>query len=102
MEHCSTYALDTEFIKVDTLYPKLGVCQINVNDQVSLLDGAALDLSDFWRKVFEAQQNIFHACGEDIDLIYHYADQKPLKMYLIRKSRWLFLVMVCRSAIKMH
>ncbi|MEK5794656.1 ribonuclease D, partial [Acinetobacter nosocomialis] len=35
MEHCSTYALDTEFIKVDTLYPKLGVCQINVNDQVS-------------------------------------------------------------------
>ncbi|MBL8282192.1 MAG: HRDC domain-containing protein [Acinetobacter junii] len=79
MEHCSTYALDTEFIKVDTLYPKLGVCQINVNDQVSLLDGAALDLSDFWRKLFEAQQNIFHACGEDIDLIYHYADQKPLK-----------------------
>jgi ribonuclease D len=28
---------------------------------------------------FTAQQNIFHACGEDIDLIYHYADQKPLK-----------------------
>ena len=79
MEYCSTYALDTEFIKVDTLYPKLGVCQINVNDQVSLLDGAALDLSEFWQKVFESQQNIFHACGEDIDLIYHYADQKPLK-----------------------
>ncbi|VXA54252.1 ribonuclease D, processes tRNA [Acinetobacter proteolyticus] len=78
MEQCSVYALDTEFIKVDTLYPKLGVCQINLNGQILLLDGAALDLSNFWPKIFAAQQNIFHACGEDIDLIYHYADQKPL------------------------
>lgn len=78
MEQCSTYALDTEFIKVDTLYPKLGVFQINLNGQIVLLDGAALDLTDFWPKIFAAQQNIFHACGEDIDLIYHYADQKPL------------------------
>ncbi|ENX15424.1 ribonuclease D [Acinetobacter sp. CIP 64.2] len=60
------------------LYPKLGVCQINLNGQILLLDGAALDLSHFWPKIFAAQQNIFHACGEDIDLIYHYADQKPL------------------------
>lgn len=29
-------------------------------------------------KVFLAQQNIFHACGEDIDLIYHYADEQNL------------------------
>lgn len=78
MEQCSIYALDTEFIKVDTLYPKLGVCQINLNGQVSLLDGTALDLTHFWQKIFDAQQNIFHACAEDIDLIYHYADQKPL------------------------
>ncbi|ENX22494.1 ribonuclease D [Acinetobacter vivianii] len=78
MEQCSIYALDTEFIKVDTLYPKLGVCQINLNGQILLLDGAALDLTSFWPKIFAAQQNIFHACGEDIDLIYHYADQKPL------------------------
>ena len=78
MEHCSTYALDTEFIKVDTLYPKLGVCQINCNGQIALLDGAALDLEQFWQKIFAAQQNIFHACSEDIDLIYHYADHKPL------------------------
>lgn len=78
MEHCSTYALDTEFIKVDTLYPKLGVCQINLDGQVALLDGTVLDLTHFWDKVFNAQQNIFHACSEDIDLIYHYADQKPL------------------------
>lgn len=78
MSQNSIYGLDTEFIKVDTLWPKLGVFQINVNDQVYLLDGTSLNLSAFWEKLFHAQQNIFHACGEDIDLIYHYAQQKNL------------------------
>ena len=78
MSQNSIYGLDTEFIKVDTLWPKLGVFQINVNDQIYLLDGTSLNLSAFWEKLFKAQQNIFHACGEDIDLIYHYAQQKNL------------------------
>ncbi|MFC6052087.1 ribonuclease D [Acinetobacter sp. Ac_877] len=78
MSQCNTYGLDTEFIKVDTLWPKLGVFQINVNGQVYLLDGTALELSDFWNKLFNAKQNIFHACSEDIDLIYHYAQNKNL------------------------
>ncbi|TXJ08911.1 MAG: ribonuclease D [Acinetobacter sp.] len=70
-------ALDTEFIKVDTLYPKLGVLQIHVNGQVYLIDGQ-LDLSAVWQALFNAKQNVFHACGEDIDLMYHYAGQRPL------------------------
>lgn len=79
MEANSIYALDTEFIKVDTLYPKLGVLQINLNGQVLLLDGAALDFTQFWQKIYASPQNIFHACSEDIDLIYHYAQQRPLR-----------------------
>lgn len=79
MDQSSVYGLDTEFIKVDTLWPKLGVFQINVADQVFLLDGTSLDLSLFWTKLFDAQQNIFHACSEDIDLIYHYSQQKSLR-----------------------
>jgi ribonuclease D len=79
MDQHSVYALDTEFIKVDTFWPKLGLFQINVNGQVFLLDGTSLDLSIFWQKIFSAQQNVFHACGEDIDLIYHYAQHKHLE-----------------------
>jgi ribonuclease D len=30
-----------------------------VNEQIYLLDGAALDLTPFWNKLFLAQQNIF-------------------------------------------
>lgn len=79
MSRCSIYGLDTEFIKVDTYWPKLGVFQINVDHQIFLLDGTTLDLSEFWNRLYQAEQNIFHACSEDIDLIYHYAQQKSLK-----------------------
>ncbi len=78
MEQYPVYGLDTEFIKVDTLWPKLGVFQINIAEQVFLLDGTTLDLTEFWDKIFQAKLNVFHACGEDIDLIYHYAQKKHL------------------------
>ena len=78
MDRNEVYGLDTEFIKVDTLWPELGVFQINVENNVYLLDGTTLDLTEFWNKLFRAQQNVFHACSEDIDLIYHYAQHKTL------------------------
>ncbi|MDM1758845.1 MULTISPECIES: HRDC domain-containing protein [Acinetobacter] len=79
MRQSSIYGLDTEFIKVDTLWPKLGVFQINVCDQVFLLDGTTLDLSGFWASIYQAEQNVFHACSEDIDLIYHYSQKNCLE-----------------------
>ena len=78
MEQYPVYGLDTEFIKVDTLWPKLGVFQVNIAEQIFLLDGTTLDLTEFWDKIFQAKLNVFHACGEDIDLIYHYAQKKHL------------------------
>ena len=51
MDQNPVYGLDTEFIKVDTLWPKLGVFQINVNNNVYLLDGTTLDLSEFLNKI---------------------------------------------------
>jgi ribonuclease D len=78
MRQNKIYGLDTEFIKVDTFWPKLGLFQINVENQIFLLDGTTLHLNDFWKEISTAQQNIFHACGEDIDLIYHYSARNKL------------------------
>ena len=78
MASTDSYALDTEFIKTNTLWPYLGLLQINVNNKIYVLDGQTLDLSDLWLLVFNARQNIFHACGEDLDLIHYYSKQKPL------------------------
>lgn len=78
MAQTDHYALDTEFIKVDTLKPILGLLQLNVSCNVYVLDGKTLDLTDLWAILFNARRNTFHACGEDLDLIHYYADQKPL------------------------
>ena len=78
MERVDRFGIDTEFIKVDTLWPKLGVLQLNVDQKVVLLDGIQLNLQPIWQKMFDAKQTVFHACGEDIDLIYHYAKQTNL------------------------
>lgn len=78
MAQTDSYALDTEFIKTNSLWPHLGLLQINVNDHVFLLDGKTLDLTDLWQLIFNARQNIFHACGEDLELIHYYANQRPL------------------------
>lgn len=59
MDQCSIYGLDTEFIKVDTLWPKLGVCQVNVNGDVYLLDGVSLDLSQFGKRFFSRSKTFF-------------------------------------------
>ena len=92
MDRNEVYGLDTEFIKVDTLWPKLGVFQINVENNVYLLDGTTLDLTEFWNKLFRAQQNVFHACSEDIDLIYHYAQHKTLNNVFDTQVGMSFLV----------
>lgn len=70
-------AIDTEFIKVDTFFPILGVLQINAAGQIYLIDGH-LDLTTIWQALFDHPCLIFHACGEDLDLIYHYAKRGPL------------------------
>lgn len=66
MDQCSIYGLDTEFIKVDTLWPKLGVCQVNVNGDVYLLDGVSLDLSQFWKKYFSLSRTFFMHAGKTL------------------------------------
>ncbi len=97
MNQNSIYGLDTEFIKVDTLWPKLGLFQINVQNQVYLLDGTTLDLTQFWDKLFNAQQNIFHACSEDFNSCLLYRNFKShCKMYLIPKLGCHSLAMVCK------
>jgi ribonuclease D len=78
MAHTDTYFLDTEFIKVNTLWPRLGLLQINVDGRVYLLDGQSLDFTDLWLLIFNARQNVLHACSEDLDLIHYYSAQKPL------------------------
>lgn len=74
LETCERIALDTEFIKRDTYYPKLALLQINTGKCIYLIDAPKLDLSQFWVVLEEMPLMIWHACGEDLGIFYLLSD----------------------------
>ncbi|MFU2047827.1 ribonuclease D [Avibacterium gallinarum] len=75
----SCVALDTEFIRTRTFYPKLGLIQLYDGEQVSLIDPLAIgDFSPFIDLL--SDQNVvkvLHACKEDLEIFHHYFKQLP-------------------------
>ncbi|MGM8900304.1 ribonuclease D, partial [Psychrobacter sp. 1Y4] len=67
---CGRVALDTEFIKRDTYYPRLALVQLNTGNHVYLLDAPELQLSELWDALRKVDVAIWHACGEDLGLFY--------------------------------
>lgn len=75
---CGRVALDTEFIKRDTYYPRLALVQLNTGNHVYLLDALQLQLADFWQALSEVDVAIWHACGEDLGIFYLLSGCPPL------------------------
>lgn len=75
---CGRVALDTEFIKRDTYYPRLALVQLNTGNHVYLLDAPQLQLADFWQALSEVDVAIWHACGEDLGIFYLLSGCPPL------------------------
>ena len=75
---CGRVALDTEFIKRDTYYPRLALVQLNIGDHIYLLDAPQLQLADFWEALRKVDVAIWHACGEDLGIFYLLSGCPPL------------------------
>lgn len=73
----ATVALDSEFIRRETYFPILGILQLNIQQQIYLIDGT-MDLQPLWSALFRVKRIICHSGGEDLEIIYHLAGQKPL------------------------
>ncbi len=78
LEGCGRVALDTEFIKRDTYYPRLALVQLNVGDHVYLLDAPQLQLDELWQALIKVDVAIWHACGEDLGIFYLLSGCPPL------------------------
>ena len=75
---CGRVALDTEFIKRDTYYPRLALVQLNTGDHIYLLDAPQLQLAELWQALSEVDVAIWHACGEDLGIFYLLSGCLPL------------------------
>lgn len=75
----SVVALDTEFVRVSSYFPKLGLIQLYDGERVSLIDPLSItDFSPFLALL--SDQNvlkILHACSEDLLVFLQEFDQLP-------------------------
>lgn len=76
-------ALDTEFIRVDTYYPKLCLVQVRDQQTTSLIDALALDTLDpLWDAVYApAGVKLFHAAGQDLEILVRLRGTVPLPLF---------------------
>ncbi len=67
-------ALDTEFIKRDTYYPRLALVQINTGKGIYLVDALKVDLTNLYQVLAKLPLMVWHACGEDLGIFYLLSD----------------------------
>lgn len=75
-------AVDTEFVRTRTLYPRLGLIQVSDGDTVALIDPIHVDdLSAFWQLMENPNiLKLLHACSEDLEVFLHAGNCKPANL----------------------
>jgi len=70
LEKAEVLAIDTEFVRTRTLYPKLGLLQVCDGKELALIDPVAISqLNPFWQLLTnENIVKVLHACSEDLEV----------------------------------
>ena len=70
LQQAPLLALDTEFVRVDTFHPLLGLIQIGDRENEYLIDPVAIkDLSALTPLLLGNTRKILHACSEDLEVL---------------------------------
>jgi ribonuclease D len=75
------YAIDTEFHRERTYYPKLALVQIKWDDEIVLVDPLAVDMSPLKRLFASPALAVFHAAQQDLDVLTHSVGCVPERMF---------------------
>jgi ribonuclease D len=75
------YALDTEFHRERTYFPKLALLQIKGAGEIVLIDPLAVDLSPL-KALFDSDVlAVLHAAQQDLDVLHHSVGMVPRRLY---------------------
>ena len=74
--------LDTEFVRIRTYYPQLGLIQLFDGKQLSLIDPTELtDMTSFVELLKDTSVlKVLHACGEDLEVFQNAFGCTPFPM----------------------
>ncbi|WP_257264385.1 ribonuclease D [Endozoicomonas sp. ONNA2] len=72
-------ALDTEFVRTDTFYPRPGLIQVGTGPDVFLIDPLAIDQWQPLARLFADRSviKVLHACSEDLEVFKLLTDTVP-------------------------
>ena len=83
-------AVDTEFMRENTYWPELCLLQIASPDEAAAIDPMApgIDLKPLWDLLVDNEDvlKIFHAGGQDVEIIYNLTGKTPHPIFEDRKS----------------
>ena len=76
-------AVDTEFFRETTYYPKLALVQIATDSIVACIDPLAFDARPALKKILldENLRKVFHSCSQDMEVLYYYLGEAPVNIY---------------------
>jgi len=76
-------AVDTEFFRETTYYPKLALVQIATHDVVACIDPLAFDAKPALKKILCDKNitKIFHSCSQDMEVLFYYLNEIPTPIY---------------------
>ncbi len=82
LEKADMLAIDTEFVRTRTLYPRLGLLQVSDGNVVALIDPITIDdLTPFWALMENPNiLKLLHACSEDLEVFLHSGQCKPVNL----------------------
>lgn len=75
------YAIDTEFHRERTYYPKLALVQIGWGGRIVLVDPLAVDVRSMRRLFASPSIAVFHAAQQDLDVLTHVCGAVPEHMF---------------------
>jgi len=83
LQSSSSLAIDTEFMRTNTYFPKLALIQLSDGEQCWLIDVLAIDQFAPLKALLEAPQRvlIFHAPGEDFEVLDHALSIVPTNIF---------------------
>ncbi len=75
-------AIDTEFVRTRTLYPRLGLLQVCDGKHLALIDPITIDdLSPFWQLLTDPNiVKVLHACSEDLEVFLSAGNCRPVNL----------------------
>ncbi|HXS73771.1 MAG TPA: ribonuclease D [Rhodanobacteraceae bacterium] len=76
-----TIALDTEFMRRDTFYPKLALIQIAADGDCALVDPLGFDTAPGMRQLIAGRVCIMHSASEDVDALAPLLEGVPLQLF---------------------